>query len=194
MVRLYIMKIGNTDDSLPVTLSLSLFDRFTPKKEIDICGHATLAATHVIFNHIPGNTNKEITFQSNFGGTIMAGMTKYGNLQLSLQSDEPKEVVLTSIELERVAKMLDINVADIIFTGRSSHDMVVEVTRSSFARIVATVDYAAIASLGGRGLVVTCLGKGRVVGKDDYFCTSCGGHRFMDDASFDYLLRGFFPR
>ena len=39
---------------------------FTPLAEVNLCGHATLAAAHVIFNHLnyPGN---EISFQSRSG-------------------------------------------------------------------------------------------------------------------------------
>jgi PhzF family phenazine biosynthesis protein len=39
---------------------------FTPQAEVDLCGHATLASAHVLFEHLdhPGN---EIRFQSNSG-------------------------------------------------------------------------------------------------------------------------------
>ena len=43
---------------------------FTPEKEVDLCGHATLASGHVIFNHLnyPGKT---ITFNSKSGKLIV---------------------------------------------------------------------------------------------------------------------------
>ena len=39
---------------------------FTPLAEVDLCGHATLASAHVLFNHLNYNKN-EISFQSRSG-------------------------------------------------------------------------------------------------------------------------------
>lgn len=39
---------------------------FTPTTEVDLCGHATLAASHVLFSHL-GYAEKTIRFQSNSG-------------------------------------------------------------------------------------------------------------------------------
>ena len=39
---------------------------FTPETEVDLCGHATLASAHVLFNHL-GYNEKTITFHSNSG-------------------------------------------------------------------------------------------------------------------------------
>ncbi len=39
---------------------------FTPGAEVDLCGHATLASAHVIFNHL-NYTEKEIQFESRSG-------------------------------------------------------------------------------------------------------------------------------
>ncbi|UCG27871.1 MAG: PhzF family phenazine biosynthesis protein [Bacteroidales bacterium] len=39
---------------------------FTPKVEVDLCGHATLASGHVLFNHL-GHPGNEILFRSQSG-------------------------------------------------------------------------------------------------------------------------------
>jgi len=39
---------------------------FTPAAEVDLCGHATLATAHVLFNHL-NYTEKEIQFESRSG-------------------------------------------------------------------------------------------------------------------------------
>jgi len=44
---------------------------FTPTVEVDLCGHATLAAAHVIFRHL-GRTGNEVTFQSRSGRLTVA--------------------------------------------------------------------------------------------------------------------------
>ncbi len=42
---------------------------FTPLEEVDLCGHATLATAHVLFNHLGHllTNNRNITFYSNSG-------------------------------------------------------------------------------------------------------------------------------
>ena len=39
---------------------------FTPKVEVDLCGHATLASAHIIFNHLDSKAN-QIKFSSKSG-------------------------------------------------------------------------------------------------------------------------------
>ncbi len=39
---------------------------FTPEAEVDLCGHATLASAHVLYNHL-GYKKDEIVFESNSG-------------------------------------------------------------------------------------------------------------------------------
>lgn len=50
---------------------------FTPAVEIDLCGHATLASAHVIFNHL-GFSGEMITFHSQHSGELR--VTKKGDL------------------------------------------------------------------------------------------------------------------
>lgn len=51
---------------------------FTPVEEVDLCGHATLAAAHVLFKHL-GYSSDEITFTTRSGELIVSqtgnGMT-----------------------------------------------------------------------------------------------------------------------
>ncbi len=39
---------------------------FTPVREVDLCGHATLASAHVLFNHL-GYASEQISFESRSG-------------------------------------------------------------------------------------------------------------------------------
>jgi len=43
---------------------------FTPLAEVDLCGHATLATAHVIFNHL-GRIEKSISFLSRSGKLVV---------------------------------------------------------------------------------------------------------------------------
>jgi PhzF family phenazine biosynthesis protein len=44
---------------------------FTPLKEVDLCGHATLACAHVLYEHL-GFTKPEIIFQTKSGELLVA--------------------------------------------------------------------------------------------------------------------------
>lgn len=52
---------------------------FTPLEEVDLCGHATLATAHVLFNHLPHllKNDRDITFYSN-GGELQVRQTTKG--------------------------------------------------------------------------------------------------------------------
>lgn len=43
---------------------------FTPLAEVDLCGHATLASAHIIFNYL-GYNNSQISFQSKSGELLV---------------------------------------------------------------------------------------------------------------------------
>lgn len=67
---------------------------FTPTVEVDLCGHATLAAAHVLFQH-EGYKEEEITFYSDRSGLLK--VKKQGeNLILDFPVDEVKEIQLTA--------------------------------------------------------------------------------------------------
>jgi PhzF family phenazine biosynthesis protein len=59
---------------------------FTPKTEVVLCGHATLASGHVLFNHM-GYENNEITFQS------LSGLLKIKKEGDSLTLDFPADKI-----------------------------------------------------------------------------------------------------
>jgi PhzF family phenazine biosynthesis protein len=62
---------------------------FTPKVEVDLCGHATLASAHVIFNHL-GYDEKQITFNSASGELKVT--TADGLITLDFPSAPPSPV------------------------------------------------------------------------------------------------------
>jgi len=72
---------------------------FTPDIEMDLCGHATLATAHVIFNHL-NFEGKNITFQS-ASGTLH--VSKEGDfLTLDFPSRIPEKVNLPEIIAEGI--------------------------------------------------------------------------------------------
>ncbi len=77
---------------------------FTPLAEVDLCGHATLATAHVIFNEA-GYTSDEISFGSRSG--LLTVKKDRGKLQLNFPVDsfsaiEPDEQIITAIGKEPI--------------------------------------------------------------------------------------------
>src|ERR1700710_1097511 len=63
---------------------------FTPTVEVELCGHATLAAAHIMFTEL-GYGKNEIIFNSKSGKLIISKAG--GNLiQLDFPANEPEEV------------------------------------------------------------------------------------------------------
>lgn len=65
---------------------------FTPKVEVDLCGHATLASAYVIFNHL-GYDEKQINFDSASGELRVT--TSDGLITLDFPSTPPSSVEIT---------------------------------------------------------------------------------------------------
>lgn len=67
---------------------------FTPETEVNLCGHATLATAHVIFNHL-GFKGDTISFKSKSG---VLGVEKKGeNLWLDFPSNPPESVPMPKL-------------------------------------------------------------------------------------------------
>jgi PhzF family phenazine biosynthesis protein len=64
---------------------------FTPKVEVDLCGHATLASAHVLFTHL-GYTGDEIRFSSRSGPLRVFREKKRYVLDFPADDTEPAEV------------------------------------------------------------------------------------------------------
>ena len=65
---------------------------FTPTVEIDLCGHATLAAAHVLFQHL-GFSGEQVVFHSQ-SGPLRVGRETDGRLTLDFPSRPPQELLV----------------------------------------------------------------------------------------------------
>ena len=64
---------------------------FTPTAEVDLCGHATLAAAHVILNH-SGHPSKTVLFTSKSGPLSVVGDNDY--LVMDFPAQRPEECTI----------------------------------------------------------------------------------------------------
>nr|WP_294936664.1 PhzF family phenazine biosynthesis protein [uncultured Flavobacterium sp.] len=66
---------------------------FTPTAEVDLCGHATLATAHVLFNHL-NYPEDSVTFQSRSGFLSVRKEKEY--LTLDFPTDTYKQIAIPS--------------------------------------------------------------------------------------------------
>ena len=126
---------------------------FTPAVEVDLCGHATLAAAHVLF-HCLGQRGDVVTFDSR-SGPLPVTRRADGKLEL----DFPATPVAAEDDpgvARAVAAALG---GPPVWLGRSKFDRFAMLADAAAVRAVRP-DPAHVAAAGGRGLIVTAPGDG----------------------------------
>ncbi|MDM7859183.1 PhzF family phenazine biosynthesis protein [Alteromonas sp. ASW11-36] len=123
---------------------------FTPEAEVDLCGHATLAAAHVIFKHL------------NYQQPSVEFDTKSGRLTVSREDDGysldfpacGSQLITEPSEISAVCKALGLAKRP-IYTGA---DYLIPLESESAVRALRP-DFQAMQSLGNRGVIVTAPGE-----------------------------------
>jgi len=121
---------------------------FTPTVEVDLCGHATLAAAFVLFNH-EGHEGDLINFYSHRSGKLT--VSKVGdNLILNFPTDEYHQVKLSE-ELTNGFNLKPIEV----LKGKTDYVLVFE---NENQVIEIAPDFETISKLKCRGIIITAPG------------------------------------
>jgi len=122
---------------------------FTPTVEVDLCGHATLGAAHVLYE-LHGDRLGDLRFSSK-SGTLTVSRSN-GLLWLNFPSDEPER------DNQPLPAVMQGTGKRPIEVYRGRHDiMAVFADEQSIAEI--SPDFAAIARLPCRGLIITAKGE-----------------------------------
>lgn len=121
---------------------------FTPALEVDLCGHATLAAAHVLFQHADW-PHDEIIFQSRSGQLTVT--RDRGKLTMDFPADPPA----LHGEVPGLLESLSIG-KGLIYKGKTDL-MVVLDSEHAVARL--TPDFHQLSKLDVRGVIVTAPGK-----------------------------------
>ena len=124
---------------------------FTPTVEVDLCGHATLATTHALYED--GLLGGPVRFATR-SGELRAEVDGGGRITL----DFPIAVLTPVPTPEALAEAVGVPVVAVHETG-SLGDLLVEVADEHAVRS-ADPDLAAIARLPYRGVIVTAAGDG----------------------------------
>lgn len=122
---------------------------FTPTVEVDLCGHATLASSYVIFNEL-GYDQDELVFKTKNAGELL--VRKIGDwFELDFPADEIKAIELTD-DLKSTTNHLP----KAAFRGRDDVMLIFD----NIDEIRTMVPYLnEIAKIEARGLIVTSAGN-----------------------------------
>ncbi|MEI6455106.1 MAG: PhzF family phenazine biosynthesis protein [bacterium] len=121
---------------------------FTPALEVDLCGHATLASAHVLYNHL-GFTGKEIRFDSRSGWLTVK--KEGGLLTLDFPADifsvaDPPALLISSLGMEPLE----------VYKGKTDWMVLLE-NQQAVENI--TPDLGMMSRVPGRGVIVTSRGE-----------------------------------
>ncbi len=120
---------------------------FTPTSEVDLCGHATLASAHVLFEEL-GYDKDEIKFETKSGRLIVK---RNGNrLSMDFPADKMQQVQGPPILFQALG------IKPSIFTFKSDDYMVVLDSEKEVANL--KPDFRMLKEVDARGVIVTAPG------------------------------------
>lgn len=139
---------------------------FTPAVEVDLCGHATLAAAHALWSEgiVPGDA--DIRFATRSGA--LTALLRSDLIELDFPATPPLAAELDATGADELGDMLGVAPKHV---GRSEFDLLVEVESEAAVR-AARPDLRRIAELDYRGVIITA---------------------GSDDPRFDFVSRFFGP-
>ncbi len=123
---------------------------FTPQVEVELCGHATLATAHVLWETgaVGGKTCEFLTLSG-----LLAATRTDGGIELDFPALPPRE----ADPPDMIAAALDV---DPVWAGLSRHDWLIEVDSPDTVRRL-NPDFAKLRELDVRGVIVTASGDGK---------------------------------
>ncbi|HSM30035.1 MAG TPA: PhzF family phenazine biosynthesis protein [Woeseiaceae bacterium] len=139
---------------------------FTPAVEVDLCGHATLAAAHALWSEgrVPGDA--EIRFQTRSG--LLTAARNGDLIELDFPATSPAAADLDEAGIRRLGDALGVVPKRVV---RSAFDLLVEAGSDREVR-ESRPDFRRLGELDCRGVIVTSA---------------------SDDSRFDFVSRFFAP-
>jgi PhzF family phenazine biosynthesis protein len=127
---------------------------FTPAYEVDLCGHATLASAHILWEEkIDGP--EPLSFETRSGVLTAVGVGD-GLIQLDFPADPPDVSYVGGPFSDGLAAALGVPVVGV---HRGRFDLLAEVADAETVRRLAP-DFQALAGFDARGVIVTASGDG----------------------------------
>ncbi len=125
---------------------------FTPTKELELCGHATIASAHVLYHELNKvHLLSPIKFNTKYQGSISVNEsihrspTKHNSSNLDdmielkfPESSLIQRTALTDVEEQVLQSTLSIQKEDILFQGDSEYDRVIQIPFEKFLSLPQT--------------------------------------------------------
>ena len=118
---------------------------FTPAVEVDLCGHATLASAHILWEQGLLPPDKQARFFTRSG--LLSAVRKGAWIELDFPA-EPEEQTAAPETLFRALGV------DAQYVGKNRFDFLLEVESAETVRKM-TPDFTLLSSISGRGFMVT---------------------------------------
>jgi PhzF family phenazine biosynthesis protein len=138
---------------------------FTPAAEVDLCGHATLASAHVLWETGALTPDSEARFQTRSG--LLSARRRGDLIELNFPCTPAAPVDAP----DGMLAALGLTENDGVFVGKNRFDYIVEIADAGTVRELAP-DFAALGAVGARGVMVTSA---------------------ADDERYDFISRYFAP-
>ena len=124
---------------------------FTPAVEVDLCGHATLASAHILWEMGYTKSNEKVSFYTRSG--VLTAERKGEWIEMDFPA-KPEELASEPAGLARALG------ASIKYLGRNQFDYLVEVDSEEVIRHLKP-DFTLLGTLPIRGVIVTSLSSSR---------------------------------
>lgn len=122
---------------------------FTPTTEVDLCGHATLASAHVLWQCEEAALDAVIRFETRSG--VLTARRDGEWIELNFPSTPPEEC-------EAPAELLSALDVEPLYTGRSKFDYLIEIESEARLRELRP-NFQALREIPVRGVIVTACGS-----------------------------------
>jgi len=121
---------------------------FTPVSEVDLCGHATLATAHVLFDEGRVSRDEAIRFQTKSGR--LSARSSGGWIEMDFPVDAPQPATPPAALVEA----LGLDGTALTYTGRDSTDWLIAIDDPARLRALRP-DLVRLAAVDARGVIVT---------------------------------------
>jgi PhzF family phenazine biosynthesis protein len=118
---------------------------FTPTVEVELCGHATLATAHTLWELEVLDLTQTACFHTKSG--VLTAVRRDGWIELDFPANPPSDTAAPEGLLEAIGLRA-------LYVGKTRFDYLVEVESEGAVR-AATPDFAALRKLGVRGVMIT---------------------------------------
>ncbi|MEX1019746.1 MAG: PhzF family phenazine biosynthesis protein [Litorilinea sp.] len=155
---------------------------FTPLAEVDLCGHATLAAAHVLWEAGYLYPSEEARFHTR------SGLLTAAHDEDRIVLDFPAVAVTPAAPPPGLLEALGV---EAVAVGKNQYDYLVEVADAATVRALAP-DFSALAKVHARGVMVTAQAEPAADGPADG-PTDGAAYRRAEGEAYDFISRFFGP-